>query len=170
MHGVPYNEGRRPTDRHTVILRFTTWLFFLRVTLNHRGVKDGTTRLRARFRSQSSGYTNVVADQSGDGPAERRLVDGQFDFVVRRRRRRRRRSDCLCRASYEHPGRVNNVSAFHAGLAPAAGPDNLPLRLSSRKSRSRRRTNERNAGVETRGPDGLRRARRKRSETDRRNR
>jgi len=39
----------------------------------------------------------------------------------------------------ERPERVNNVSAFHAGLAPgwpATRLDNLPLRLSSRKSRS----------------------------------
>ena len=55
--------------------------------------------------------------------------------------------------AYERPERVNNVSAFHAGLAPgppASRLDNLPLRLSSRKSRSYTSR----LGQEAHGPGG----------------
>ena len=96
-----------------------------------------------RFLSQLSSYTNVVGDQSGaaDQRERRRFVASRAAIRLRRSTSRRR-SDCLRRLDDRvrnaRKQRVRISRRISAGTVPAVELDNLPLRLSSRKSRGRR--------------------------------
>jgi len=122
------------------VIRRRAW----RPTTDHTNL---SRRRQLRFLSQLSSYTNVVGDQRrrrrAGRPATTLRRRGDDAATSRRRRGESRRNSiassdvgvdriCLRRASAARKQRVR----ISRRISAAAGLDNLPLRLSSRKSRA----------------------------------